>query len=218
MRAVVVADGAPSPADRDLVAAAELVVAADGGAGWLAETGVVPDLLVGDLDSVDPTLVDRLAANGTVVIRHPRDKDASDTELAITEAVRRGATEVVLIGAIGGSRLDHELANLLLLADPAFAPVALRIVRGPTTVRVLCGPGAQNLDGAVGTTVTLLPIGGDATGVRTSGLRFPLTGETLRMGRSRGLSNEIVEIGASVRVTDGTLLVIEIATEGGGER
>jgi thiamine pyrophosphokinase len=210
MRAVVVADGVPDASDERIVAAADLVIAADGGAGWLDETGHAPDALVGDLDSVEPALVDRLAAGGTAVLRHPREKDASDTELAIDEALRRGATEVVLLGALGGERLDHELANLLLLADRELPSGSIRIVRGATSVRAVRGPDTLALTAGVGGTVTLLPIGGDAGGVTTRGLRYPLDGEALRMGRSRGLSNVVVAKAASVRVAAGTLLVIEI--------
>ncbi len=213
MRAVVVADGVPEPSDERVLAAADLVIAADGGAGWLDDLGREPDVLVGDLDSVDPALVDRLAAGGTTVVRHPREKDASDTELAIEEALRRGATEIVVVGALGGPRLDHELANLLLLADPALASDAIRIERGATRVRVLRGPGALAMTAGIGATVTLLPIGGDAVGVTTRGLRYPLEEETLRMGRSRGLSNEISGQGARVQLDAGSLLVVEVATQ-----
>ena len=218
MRAVVVADGVPDPSDERVVAAADLVIAADGGAGWLDRLGRAPDLLVGDLDSVEPALVDRLAAGGTAVVRHPREKDASDTELAIDEALQRGATEIVLVGALGGDRLDHELANLLLLADGELPGGAIRVVRGATSLCVVRGPDSLKLTAGVGGTVTLLPIGGDAAGVTTQGLRYALDGETLRMGRSRGLSNEVVATTAVVRVAAGTLLVIEIARTDGGER
>jgi thiamine pyrophosphokinase len=209
MRAVVVADGDPASSDAGIAAGADLVIAADGGAGWLERIGHRPDCLIGDLDSVDPAVVDRLAAAGTEVVRHPVDKDASDTELAIEEALQRGADEVVVLGALGGSRLDHELANLLLLADPDLASAPVRIVQGPTSVHVLRGPGGLPLQGGPGATVTLLPIGGDATGVTTTGLRYPLRGETLRMGRSRGLSNEVERSGARVDVSAGALLVVE---------
>jgi len=218
MRAVVVADGDPAPSDARIAEDAELLIAADGGAGWLEEIGRRPDILVGDLDSVDPAVVRRLAAAGTEVIRHPAEKDASDSELALGVALDRGADEVVMLGALGGGRLDHELANLLLLADPELPGRDLRIVRAGTTVRVLAGRASLELGCGPGSVVTLLPVGGNAQGVATRGLRYPLDGETLRVGRSRGLSNEVVEAPASVWLGAGTLLVIEIASNDGGEQ
>ena len=214
MKAVVVADGEPDARDADHLTDAGLIVAADGGARWLDGVGVRPHVLIGDLDSVDEDLVARLAAGGTVVERHPVDKDASDAELAIERALASGAKEVVMLGALSGDRLDHELANLLLLADPSRRVRDLSIVRGGTVVRALHGGERLSLLGAIGDLVSLLPIGGDAEGVRTEGLRFPLAGDSLRLGPSRGLSNVVVDPPASVSLERGTLLVVEVAREG----
>jgi thiamine pyrophosphokinase len=214
MKAVVVASGELAAGDAAWLDAAEMVIAADGGAGSLDRIGRRPDLLVGDLDSVDPLLVERLASGGTPVERHPADKEASDTELALAASLAAGATEVLLLGALGGHRLDHELANLLLLTDPALAGRDVRAVRGSASIRALGRGGRLELRGAPGDLVTLLPVGGDVTGITTAGLRWPLEGGTLAMGRSRGLSNEVERAPASVRITDGTLLVVETAMRG----
>lgn len=208
MKAVVVASGDVAPGDLRHVDGAGLVIAADGGAAALERSGSRIDRLIGDLDSADPQLVAQLAAGGTEVTRHPADKESSDTELAVTAALESGATEVVLLGALAGTRLDHALANLLLLADRDLGP-ALRIVHGPSTARAVRDGSRLALGAEPGTLVTLLPIGGEVTGVTTSGLRWPLAGATLRIGRSRGLSNEVVDLPASVEVERGTLLVVE---------
>ncbi|MEO7296521.1 MAG: thiamine diphosphokinase [Candidatus Limnocylindria bacterium] len=215
MKVVVVASGELDPSDGAWLHNADLVVAADGGADSLDRLGRRPDLLVGDLDSAEASLVERLAASGTRVERHPIDKEASDTELAIEAAFGAGGSTVVLLGALGGDRLDHELANLLLLADPAMAGRDLRAVRGGTCVRALHAADRLLLEGEAGDVVTLLPVGGDAGGVTTEGLRWALDAATLRMGRSRGLSNEILNGTASVRIGQGTLLVVETASTGG---
>jgi thiamine pyrophosphokinase len=218
MKAVIVAGGAPHPADRAHLADAGLLVAADAGAQWIVDQGVTPHLLIGDMDSISPDLLARLEARGVAIERHPTEKDASDVELAVERALGAGADEVVLIGVLGGERLDHELANLFLVADEAWASAhcEVRIVRGPTQVRVLRGGERLNLRGTPGDLVTLLAVAGDAGGVRTQGLRYALNGESLRMGRSRGLSNVIEHAPASVSVEEGTLLVIEISQEGEG--
>jgi len=216
MKVVVVASGDLDPMDSAWLDRAGLVFAADGGARSLERLGRRPDRLIGDLDSVERSLVDRIADAGVVVEHHPADKEASDTELAVEAAWAAGATEVVLLGAFGGSRIDHGLANVLLLADPALAGRDLRAVRGKTQVRALHGGSSLDLGGAVHDVVTLLPVGGDAAGVTTDGLRWPLGGALLRMGRSRGLSNEVARAPASVHLERGTLLVVETAVRGEG--
>lgn len=215
MKVVVVAGGDADPRDAAQMRDAELVIAANGGAGFLESIGRLPDLLVGDLDSADAAMVERLTAAGVAIERHPSAKDATDAELAIDRAVTAGARRVTVIGAFAGTRLDHELANLLLLTDAGWAGALqdLRMVRGRTLARAVHGRRTVVLEGRPGDTVSLLPVGGDARGVSTSGLQFPLAGETLGLGRSRGISNVVVSAPASVSLEDGVLLVIETAKE-----
>lgn len=214
MRAVIVAGGDIAPGDLDVIAPGDLVLAADGGAIPLVAASRRPGLLIGDLDSVTVALVEELAAAGVPIEAFPEDKEASDLELALDRAVTDGATQVVILGAFGGERLDHALAGALLLADPAHRDLDLRALHGPSAVRVAHPDGEMRLEGDPGDLVSLLPLAGDAHGVTTSGLRWPLAGATLRLGRSRGLSNEVVEVPAAVRLTDGALLVIETRMSG----
>ena len=206
-------DGEPGALDARHLADADLIVAADGGAGWLAVQGFTPHVVVGDLDSIAVGLLHALEADGVTIERHPADKDQSDAELAVARAVASGARRVIVLGALGGERLDHELSNLLMLTDPAWSSVDLRIVRDDTSVRAVIDGGRLVLDGATGDIVTLLPIG-DADGVTTDGLVYPLAGDALRMGQSRGLSNVIASTPASVRLQAGTLLVVELKQRG----
>jgi thiamine pyrophosphokinase len=218
MKAVLVAGGGPQPADERWLTDADLVVAVDGGAAWLRSIGRQPGALVGDLDSVDPALVADLETAGVPIERHPTEKESSDTQLALAYALSRGATEAVIIGAFGGPRLDHEIANVLLLASARTGggdlDLDLRLVRGGASVRALEGGSSLSIEARSRSLVSLLPVGGDASGVTTRGLRYPLDDERLPLGSTRGLSNEVVAEDASVQLKVGTLLVIETADEG----
>jgi len=186
------------------------VVVADGGTALARELGLRPDLIVGDLDSSLPSLVEQFQAQGVEVRRYDHDtKLETDTELALLAALEWQPETIVLLGALGG-RLDHALANILLLTRPAFAHLDIRIIDGKQEA-FLAKPGRWNpIRGNEGDTVTLLPIGGDAHGVRTEGLHWPLLGETLPQGHGRGVSNLIDATSARVRLDDGLMLVVVV--------
>lgn len=186
----------------------DFVIAADGGARHAAALGRTIDLWVGDGDSLDAGDLAALEKAGVPIRRSPADKDESDAELAILAAVAAGARRLTILGALGGARLDHALANVWLLAHPAVAGCDVRLIDAAARVR-LAGPGRADLGGRVGDLVSLLPFGGDAGGLTTSGLRYPLRAGTLSSGPSRGLSNVREEPTASVTIGSGRLLVVE---------
>jgi thiamine pyrophosphokinase len=214
VKAVVIAHGDVDPRDRAELDGADLVIAADGGTFALDGWGVVPHIVIGDLDSLGPERARGLERRGVQVIEFKADKDESDLELALRHAVSSDASEIVLLGIFGGTRFDHELANTLLLADEAYRRRAIRAVFGAVTVRAVQGGERLELCGRVGDLVTLLAVRGDAEGVRTAGLRYPLAGDTLRFGRSRGLSNVVQSAPASVACDRGVVLVIETRVGG----
>lgn len=194
--------------------AVELVVAADGGARLAERLGLHVDAWVGDADSLDGAALDALRAAGVPVTLTPVDKDETDTETAIGRALALGAERLTLVGALGGPRLDHGLANVALLSTPELAALDVRLVAPQARIRLLAAPDAGGsgravLEGRVGDLVTLLPVGQDATGVTTVALRFPLDDEPLRLGRTRGVSNVRTAERAEVRLRAGRLLVIE---------
>ena len=184
------------------------VVAADGGARHVATVGRPLDLWVGDGDSLGEDGVAALAAAGTPIRRLAVDKDESDTELALVAAVEAGARRVTILGALGGARFDHGLANVWLLADPRLADCDVRIVDAAVRIR-LVGPGRHDLGGRLGDLISLMPFGGDARRVTTTGLRYPLRAEALSLGPSRGLSNVRDAGDASIELGTGRLLVAE---------
>jgi thiamine pyrophosphokinase len=164
--------------------------------------------VIGDLDSAEAEHVERAAAAGARVDRHPVDKDATDLELALDAARALGAHEITVLGA-GGGRLDHLLANALLLASPAYAEVEVTALMGGATVTVVRSSAA--LEGPVGSIVSLLAVGGPAIAVTTDGLLYPLAREDLLPGSTRGVSNEIVASPATVRIDAGVLLAVQPA-------
>ena len=211
-RVVIVADGRiDDSALRDAVEPGDLVIGADGGARRALLAGVHVDLVVGDLDSLAAADLEELVVAGATVIRAHPDKDESDTELCLLAALERGATVIRLLGALGGPRIDHELANVWLLAHPRLDGVDVAILDGGTTIRRLGtpdGPGSLILDGAAGDVVTLLPIDDPVEGVTTHHLRYPLSAEALTPGPARGLSNVMLEGTARIETKRGRLLVI----------
>lgn len=212
---LVVADG--DVADRDALDAAwpgwadavGLVVAADGGAHGATRLGFAIDLLVGDGDSIDPAELARLGASGVPIRRADRDKDESDTELAVLAAIELGAEDIVVVGALGGRRLDHALANLGLLAHPALLGRSCVLLAEETRVTLITGPATREVTGRIGDIVSLLPLGDGVTGVTTVGLRYPLDDEPLPVGPARGLSNVLAAEAARVTVATGRLLIVE---------
>jgi len=221
MHALILADGdAPTRAELDGAwpgwdDGVRLVVAADGGARHAAGLGVRIDRWVGDGDSITDVTLRALQQAGVAMERAPTDKDESDTELAVLAAITAGADRLSIVGALGGLRLDHGLANVAMLALPELAGIDVRIVARTTRIRVLTGtdPGGSavgcDLPGRIGDLVSLLPLGGDVLGVTTSGLLYPLDDEALRLGRTRGLSNIRATSSAQVTLRSGRLLVIE---------
>lgn len=190
----------------EAIASAELVIAADSGAASALRFGCVPAILVGDLDSLDDDTIQQLNERGTDIRQVPVEKDETDTELALQIAVEQGATSITLLGALGGNRLDHSVANILLLI--AFDSVPLWIVDGPTVCWLLRGPGSVAIKGQNNDLLSMFPVEGNATGVRTSGLYYTLRGETLKPGKTRGVSNTLTGPDGEVSLDKGTLLLV----------
>jgi len=220
---IVVADGdVPSRVDLDAAwpgwaDGAGEVIAADGGLARAPVAGLVPTLLVGDLDSISPELVAEAASRGLPIERAAVTKDESDAELAMLAAVARGATRITVLGAFGGPRLDHALANLWLLAHPALATAGVVLLDADSRVTLIVAPGpdgrsvTRSLAGPPGALVSLLPFAGDVDGVTTRGLRYALDDEPLVIGPARGLSNVRLGSDAEVTVRRGRRVVVETA-------
>ncbi len=185
---------------------AELLIAADGGALPLLRLGVLPRIVVGDLDSLDIASQEDLAAHGVELRRYPRAKDETDFELALLLAVEAGATAIDVLGALGG-RWDHTFANIGLLAHPALLGLRVRLLADQQTLFLVRDEAA--IEGLRGDTVSLVPLSGAVHGITTTGLLYALHDATLYFEQARGVSNVLLDPPGHVRLREGLLLVVK---------
>lgn len=192
---------------------AAIVIAANGGSALVWELGMTPDLVVGDLDSADLDMVKAWEAQQVRVERYSHQtKLETDTELAVFAALNLGADRIYVIGATGG-RADHSLANIFLLTHPQLVESDIRLVADNQEIRLAkCGRW-NGIEGEIGDTVSLLPLGMPAMGVSTEGLEFPLMREDLGEGRGRGVSNKIDSTPCRVWLDSGLLLIVHIGPD-----
>jgi thiamine pyrophosphokinase len=185
----------------------DFLIAADGGADRCLAAGVVPDVVIGDLDSISKTTLNKLQSNDCKIIPYPAEKDFTDLELALRYAVDRGNEEIIVLGALGG-RWDMSMANIMLLGADFLKDRTIRMVIKSQEI-VLLRKGHQFIiQGDVGDIVSLLPLGGDAKGITTTGLRYPLDNESLVFAATRGVSNELTSKTATIHLNSGLLLCI----------
>jgi len=208
---IVVAGGDPSarPLPGRLPDGATLI-AADGGVDRALALGLHVDLAIGDFDSVSAAGLAAAEAAGARVERHPPAKDATDLELALDAAIALQPARIVVVGS-GGGRLDHLLGSMLLLADERYAGTEIDAYLGDARAAVIRG--LRTLTGAPGDLLSLLPLHGAAVGVTTEGLEYPLRGETLPPGTSRGISNFFIASEARITVERGCLLAVRPGPE-----
>jgi thiamine pyrophosphokinase len=191
---------------RRLVRPDDTILAADGGTHLALTAGLTPSIIIGDLDSLNQADQMHVKKAGCKIIKHPRDKDETDFELALSFVVESGFSEILIIGALGG-RLDQTLGNLSVLTNPGFAGLDTRIDDGTEAAWFLRD--RREITGSPGDTISLIPWGGDVTGATTTGLRWPLHNESLFADKTRGISNELMDEKGSISINSGLLLVVQ---------
>lgn len=191
--------------ERAASAAPAALICADGGARHLKAAGMIPTLIVGDMDSLDRGSQESYGSMGVKIIRYPREKDETDTELALREAFVMAPDEVWIWGALGG-RIDHALANLSLLVQGIQRGVDVRLIDEWCELFLVTRHAV--IEGEVGQTVSLLPFMGEVSGVTLTGFEYPLTKAVLAVGRPCGISNVLAVRQGVIELESGCLIAV----------
>lgn len=209
MRAVIFANGYfnhPQDAAR-LIQPDDLLIAADGGARHCRSLGLIPNVVLGDMDSLEPHEVRDLEELGAEIITYPRAKDFTDLELAFLQAKEAGAQEIIVLGGFG-DRWDMTITNLLLAAKSDFSHMSIRQVEGSQETALIRGSGEMSFQGEKGDGFSLIPLSQEAVGVTLTGLEYPLHKASLPIGSTIGISNVFSGDSATVSVSEGLVLCI----------
>lgn len=187
----------------------DYLICADGGTRHARALDLSPNLIIGDMDSISRELLQSYRQAGVKIKHYPQEKDEVDTELAVIEAIRRGAKEILLFGATGG-RLDHTLANIHIIIQAAEQGCRLKIVDRYQRLYLITPALPATISGAVGDIISLLPVNGRVTGANSCGLKWELNNHTFTMGSSLGVSNELTAGSAWIKVQQGMLLLVDV--------
>ncbi len=208
MKALILANGELHRPDvlrsRIRAEAFDLVLGADGGALYADALDVTLDAIIGDLDSLSD--LGQAGISNTEFVSYPAEKDETDLELALLHAETRGADQIVMVGAIGG-RMDMTIASIMLMTHAGLGSCRVEVWHGEQTGWVIKPPG-EDISGHPGDTISLIPLGGDASGITTRGLKYSLKEGSLSFGPARGISNLLETASARVKLSEGLLLAV----------
>ncbi|MDO9533871.1 MAG: thiamine diphosphokinase [Bacillota bacterium] len=209
-RVVIIANGTVNDLNycREQIREEDYLICADGGANHALAMGLIPHLVVGDLDSIDDEVRQKLCGASTEFLQYPTEKEKSDLELALDKAITLRPQEIVLIGVFGGRRMDHTFANIMLMNVPLSRGIAVKIFDEDHEVQLVNSEVTSK--GQAGDYLSLLPLTAEVEDITTEGLKYPLKGESLFFSSSRGLSNEFIGREARIKVKAGILLVIKV--------
>lgn len=182
---------------------ADMVICADGGARHLYNEDLMPDIIVGDLDSIDNKTFEDFQEQGVQFIKYPSHKDKTDTELAIEYAIDYGANDIVFLG-VTGSRLDHSLANILILYRLANQNINASIIDSHNEVFIT--KDMFKIDNKPDHFVSVIPL--TDSKVTLKGFKYDTHSVDFKLGTTLGVSNEVKDKEALIKVESGICLVI----------
>lgn len=206
-RIIIFANGELPDLDkvRALLQERDYIICADGGTRHALALGIKPDLIIGDMDSIEKGQFQELRQAEVSMELFPHDKNETDLELALNHAIQLNPEQILIVAALGG-RLDQTLANIALLTSSRLSQFQIRLDDGVEEI-FFCRNQVQ-VHGRSGEIVSLIPWGGVVSEVRTTSLRWALDKETLYPDKTRGISNEMTADAATISIGSGLLLVI----------
>lgn len=187
----------------------DTIICADGGTMWAVASGLTPHIILGDFDSITPSLKAKLEKKDIEWYTFPREKDQTDSELTLAYALNHGYQEILIFGFLG-SRFDHVIANLMLFADLISKGITISLFQDNEEMHLVTEK--LSLTGKKSDYVSLIPLQGDVKGVTTSGLKWRLYNDILQFGKTLGISNEFTKKKAEITVDNGVLLVVHTKT------
>jgi thiamine pyrophosphokinase len=210
MKCVIIAHGSLEGSEvlKKECSDSDYVICADGGAEYAFMNNISPNLILGDLDSIDEKVLKYYSERGTRIDRYPREKDYTDTEICIKRAEELGAKEICIIAGVGG-RIDHSLGNIFLLSLIADRGIKGYIASNEEYV-YFC-KNEVSIRGRVGDIISIIPLRSDAKGLNTKGLKYKLEDGEISFARTLGISNEMEEEECSIKIGTGEILVIKTA-------
>lgn len=185
----------------------DYIICADSGVNHANKLGVVPQLIVGDLDSALPENINFYQGLGSKVVEYEKEKDQTDTQIALKYALQKQPQEILILGAIG-NRLDHTLANILLLTS--FLKKGIKITIRDEIQEILLIEDRIVLEGKKGDLISLLPLTPWVKGIKTWGLKYAIKEGFFQQTNPYGVSNELAEDKAIIEVSEGLLLLIRV--------
>jgi len=182
-----------------------VIICADGAARYLRVLDILPAFIIGDMDSIDTDTLEYFYRKGSTILRHPGEKDETDTELALEYAIKLRPRTIYIFGALGG-RIDHTLANisLLIMGDKA----GVRTIIIDETCELFIVSRSVIIEGQTGQTVSLLPLSSEVTGITLEGFEYPLSDAVMECGKPYGISNRMISEKGMISIQSGYLLVI----------
>jgi thiamine pyrophosphokinase len=183
------------------------IICADGGTRIAFNMGLKPDIIVGDLDSLTDDLWEKVKDQRIELKIYPKEKDETDLELAVKEALKFSPDIIYFIGLIGG-RIDHTLSNLLFLERIKKKGIEIVVLDKNLEIYLMTDNEEKILFGKEGEILSLIPISEKVEGIILKGLKYLLNNESLMRDLTRGISNEFIENKAYIKIKSGTLLII----------